>query len=117
MASPEVKSILARTRDLMTALSNEPLDLAGVLLSKEFISWETMSKMLIVSYTPVEKATILIEAVRNKVELAPSKFTEFLEILSEERCTADVVGRLRSTYQSKSPSLSNATSSPCMRNS
>ena len=99
--SPEVKSILIRTHDLMTALSNEPLGVAGILLGKGFISSEIMSKMLIVSYIPTEKATILVEAVRNKIELAPSKFSEFLEILSEVTCTQEVVESLRSTYQSK----------------
>ena len=99
--SPEVKAILIRTHDLMTAVANEPLGVAGILLSKGFISGEIMSKMLIVSYTPIEKATILIEAVRNKVELAPSKFPELLEILSEQTCAKEVVESLRSTYQSE----------------
>jgi hypothetical protein len=54
----------------MLALSNEPLGVAGTLLSKGFISGEIMSKVLIISYTPAEKAAILIEAVRNKIELA-----------------------------------------------
>ena len=99
--SPEVNSILVRTHDLMTALSNEPLSVAGILLSKGFISSEVMSKMLVVSYTPIEKATILIEAVRNKIELAPIKFTELLEILSNQTCTEEVVESLRSTYQSE----------------
>ena len=48
-----------------------------------------------VSYTPTEKATILIEAVRNKIKLAPSKFTELLEILSEQVCAKEVVESLR----------------------
>ena len=98
--SPEVKSILVQTHDLMIALSNEPLGVAGILLGKGFISDEIMSKMLVVSYTPKEKATILIEAVRNKVELAPSKFPELLDILSEVTCE-EVVESLRSTYQSE----------------
>ena len=100
--SPEVKAILIRTHDLMLALANEPLGMAGMLLSKGFISGEIMSKMLVVSYTSTEKATILIEAVRNKVELAPSKFTELLEILSEQTCAKEVVESLRSTYQFES---------------
>jgi hypothetical protein len=99
--SPEVKSILIRTPDLMTALSNEPLGVAGILLSKGFISGEVMSKMLIVSYTPAEKATILIEAVRNRIDVSPAKFTEFLEILSAQICAKEVAERLRSTYQSE----------------
>ena len=103
--SPEVKSILMRTHDLMIALSNEPLGVAGLLLSKGFISGEIMSKTLVVSYTPTEKATILIEAVRNKIELAPLKFPEFLEILSEVTCAKEVVESLRSTYQSELTSL------------
>ena len=103
--SPEVKSILVRTHDLMTALSNEPLGVAGILLSKGFISSEIMSKMLVVSYTPTEKAIILIEAVRNKIELTPSKFTELLEILSEQTCAKEVVESLRSTYQCKLTSI------------
>ena len=103
--SPEVKAILIRTHDLMLALSNEPLGVAGLLLGRGFISGEIMSKMLVVSYTPKEKATILIEAVRNKVELASSKFPELLEILSEVTCAKEVVESLHSTYQSESTSL------------
>jgi hypothetical protein len=89
----------------MLALSNEPLSVAGSLLSKRFISGEIMSKVLLISYTPTEKATILIEAVRNKIELAPSKFTELLGVLSEVACAKEVVERLYSTYQSELTSL------------
>ena len=99
--SPEVNAIMIRTHDLMLALSNEPLGVAGILLGKRFISREIMSKMLVVSYTSTEKAIILIEAVRNTIELAPSKFMELLEILSEDMCAKEVVESLRSTYQSK----------------
>ena len=99
--SPEVKAITIRTHDLMLALSSEPLRVAGILLGKGFISGEIMSKMLIVSYTPNEKATILIEAVRNKIELDPSKFPELLEILLDQACAKEVADSLRSTYQSE----------------
>ena len=57
--------------------------------------------MLGISLTSTEQATILIEAVRNEIELAPSKFTELLEILSEVECAKEVVESLRSTYQSE----------------
>ena len=99
--SPEVKAILIRTHDLMLALSNEPVGVAGILLGEGFVSEETMSKMLIVSYTPNEKATILIEAVRNKIALAPERFPELLEILSKLTCAQEVVKSLRSTHQSE----------------
>ena len=99
--SPEVDAILMRTHDLMRALSNEPVGVAGILLGKGFVCEETMSKMLIVSYTPNEKATILIEAVRNKIAVAPERFPELLEILSEQSCAKEVVKNLHSTHQSE----------------
>ena len=71
ITSSEANLILIQTHDLMIVLSNEPLGVAGILLGKGFISSEFMSKMLVVSYTPTEKATILIEAVRNKIATAP----------------------------------------------
>ena len=89
----------------MLALSNEPLSVAGILHGKGFISAEILSKILVVSYTSIEKATILIEAVRNKIKLAPSKFMELLEILSDVECAKEVVESLRSTHQRKLKSL------------
>ena len=80
-------------------MSKEPVGVARILLGKGFISGEIMSKVEL--DTPTEKATILIEAVKNKIELAPSKFTELLEILSEVACAKEVVESLRSTYQSE----------------
>ena len=102
---PEVKAITMRTHDLTTALSNEPLGVAGILLSKELISRDIWSKMLLHSYTPAEKAAILVEAVGNSIEIAPVKFQCFLEILSEQVCAKEVVEGLRSTYQSELSSL------------
>ena len=103
--SPEVKTILIRTHDLTTALSNEPLGVAGVLLGKELISRDIWSKMLLHSYTPAEKAAILVEAVGNSIEIAPTKFQCFLAILSDQVCAKEVVESLRSTYQSELTSL------------
>ena len=100
--SPEIKSILKQTHDLTTALSNDPLGVAGILLSKELICRQVYSKMLIGSYTPAEKAAVLIEAVGNTVDVAPVKFQCFLEILSEVVSAKEVVERLRGTYQSES---------------
>ena len=99
--APEVKSIIKRTPDLTTALSNEPLGIANILLSKELISTEVYSQVLLHTYTPTEKAAIMVESARKMVETAPSKFTELLEILSENICGKKVVESLRSTYQSE----------------
>ena len=99
--SPEVNSINVRTPELATAISSDPLAISHVLLSKGLISTETLSKMLIPSYTSAEKATIVVETVRNSIEIAPTKFEEFLRILSEQAITKSVVDGLRSTHQSE----------------
>ena len=103
--SPEVKSILIRTHDLTVALSNEPLGVAGILLGKELISSEVYSKVLVPTYSATEKAAIMVESARKVVEITPSKFTEFLGILSELTCAKEVVESLSATYQSELASL------------
>ena len=112
--SPEIKSILKQTHDLTTALSNDPLGVAGILLSKELICEEVYSEMLIDSYTPAKKAAILVRAVRNTIEITQAKFQCFLEVLSEQQvCAKEVVERLRSTYQSELSSLVHDQSCQC----
>ena len=100
-SSPEVKSIIIRTPELTTAISSDPLAVSEVLSSRDLISTATLSRMLITSYTPAEKAMIVVEAVRNTIEIAPMKFGDFLQILSEQTMTKSVVDGLRSTHQSK----------------
>ena len=99
--SPEVKSMLIRTHDLTTVLANEPLGVAGILLSKELISSEVYSKVLVPTFTPAEKAAIIVESARKMIEIDPSKFPEFIDILSEQTGAKKVVESLRSTYQSE----------------
>ena len=99
--SPEIKAILKLTPDLTTALSNEPLGVANELLSKGLISDEVYSEVLMPTSSATRKAAIMIESVSKVIELMPSKFTEFLEALSELNC-ARLVESLRSTCQSES---------------
>ena len=99
---PEVKSMLKQTHDLATALSID-LSVAGILLSKEFISTEVHSRMQTnnSSLTPLERGTILAVALRSKIEVCPRKFTELYKILSEQTCTKEVAERLYSTYENE----------------
>ena len=99
--SPEVKSIIAQTPELTTAISSDPLAVSEILSSRDLISTATLSKMLVTSYTPAEKAMIVVEAVRNSIKIAPLKFEDFLQILSEQPITKSVVNGLRSTHQCK----------------
>ena len=72
--------------------------MAGILLANEFISTEVYSKMLINSYTPSEKAAVVISAVMDKIKIDPLRFSELLKILSEHFNAKEVVKHLRFTY-------------------
>ena len=99
--SPELKTVDAHSQELTTALSTDPVCVAGALVNKKFIQDGVMLEMLTKGDTPTKKATILIEAVRKEIEAAPEKLTQFFEILSEQSCAKEVVESLRSTYQSE----------------
>ena len=100
-SSPELKSIVILTHDIITALSNDPLGVAGMLFGKELIASEVHSRVLHYNGTPYERASFLVEAMRNTIETDPSKFHVFLEILSEQPCAKAVVERIRTTYRSE----------------
>ena len=44
---------------------------------------------------------IVVKAVRNSIKITPTKFEEFLQILSEQTMTNLIVDDLRSVHQSK----------------
>ena len=90
LETPEMKTIITHTQELTTVLSSDPDLIAGALLSTKFIQDDSMLKILS-GETPAGKAAILVEAVRNEIEVAPEKFSEFLDILSEQSWTKEVV--------------------------
>ena len=51
--------------------------------------------------TPREKATILVTTVRQRVEIAPKRFDEFVDILSKQEWTKDIVEVLQSCISQK----------------
>ena len=99
--SPELKTVDAHSQELTIALSSDPVCVAAALIAKKFTEGGIMFEMLTEGDTPTRQATILIESVRKEIEDYPEKFTQFLEILSEQTCAKESVETLRSTYQSK----------------
>ena len=99
--SPELKTVDAHSQELTTALSSDPLCVAGALIAKKFIQDGVLLEILTKGDTPTKKATILIEAVRREIDAVPEKLTQFLDILSEQTCAKEVVESLRSTYRSE----------------
>ena len=75
---------------LITALSLDPQGIAEVLLAKGLIPENTEAQVR-QSSTPREKATILVTTVRQRIEIAPKRFQEFLDILSKQEWTKDIM--------------------------
>ena len=96
-AADEPHQVMLRYNDkLITVLSADPLGIAGVLVTKGFIPEHTEAQMRLISSTPREKATTLVTTVRQRIEIAPKRFHEFLSILSEQAWTKDIMEVLQS---------------------
>ena len=93
------KAMLACHDKLVTAIATDYLTIAGILLACGFISEEVSSKMLLPSSTPIEKATILVTALRERIKIAPQHFSELVRILSENTSTECIVSSLQSSFQ------------------
>ena len=93
------KAVIACHNKLVTALATDYLTVAGTLLARGFVSEEVPAKMLLPYSTPIEKATILITAIRERIKVAPQQFPVLLNILSEHASTECVVKVLQSAYQ------------------
>ena len=109
VSSKEHTAMVKCSDKLVTSLSTDILHMAEVLLAKEFITEEIHSKMLLSSSTPQMKATILVSAVRNKINIAPHRFRELMKIFSEETSTKDIFKILQSAYQGKKKFLYKST--------
>lgn len=101
MASFEMKSMVDHTHELTTAFSSEPMSVAGVFLDRKLIQNEILLKMMKVD-TSRARGALLVEAVMNVIAVAPQKFEEFLEIISDQPWGRQIASKLHSTYQSKS---------------
>ena len=77
------------------------MSVAGVLLDKKLIQNEVLLKMMKLD-TSRAKGAVLVEAVLNVVAVAPEKFEEFLEMISNHPWAKQIANKLHSTYQSKS---------------
>ena len=89
--------MLCCNHKLITSLSADPQGIAGLLLAKGLIPENTEAQMRQCS-TPHEKATILVTTVRQRIEIAPKRFQEFLEILAQQTWTKDIMEVLKSYY-------------------
>ena len=97
LSTEEPHQVMLHYNDkLITALCADPLGIAGVLLARGLIPEHTEAQMRQCS-TPREKATILVTTVRQKIEISPKRFHEFLNVLSDQEWTKDIMEILQSS--------------------
>ena len=95
-AEPAYKAMIHCHDMLVTAFSAEIITISGALFTKEFITDETRSKMLLPDSIPREKAAILVKGITDMIKISPKRFDELMIILSEHTCAKEVVPRLYS---------------------
>ena len=100
-SEPAYKAMISSHDKLVTALSMDVIKMSGAFVEKEFITPEMSSKMLLSNFTEREKATILVNAITDKINIAPKRFDELVKIFSEQTCTKDIVDSLLSLIKHK----------------
>ena len=85
---------------LVKALSLDPQGIAEILLAKGLIPENIEAQMRLYSI-PRERAAILVTTVRQMVEIAPKRFDEFINILSKQEWTKDIMEVLQSCISQK----------------
>lgn len=91
-------AIIACNDVLITELSASPEEIAGILVSKFFIPPAMQEVVGNLHTTKRHRATILVQAVENKVKINQRRFNEFVQILKKFTWTKDVVNKLEETY-------------------
>ena len=97
----ESLTILTYQDQLTNAISANSINIAGVLREYDFISDEVSGKILRPSSSPQEKATILVNAVREKIKTVPKRLPELMRVFSEQVSTKDITEMLQIAYRSK----------------
>ena len=95
----EYRAVLACSDKLVIAISQDPLTISETLMAKGFISPVIHDKMLLPTSIPRKKATVLVTALREKIEVAPKRFHELMKIFSKLTWTKDIAEILQSAYQ------------------
>ena len=97
----ESQTILIYQDQLIGAISPDTIRITEILRECDFISDEIFGKLSCPSSTPQEKATIVVNAMREKIRTAPKRFPELIRIFSEQASTKAIAKMLQRGYQSK----------------
>ena len=97
----ESQTILIYQDQLIGAISPDTIRITEILREYDFISDEIFGKLSCPSSTPQEKATIVVNAMREKIRTAPKRFPELIRVFSEQASTKDIAEMLQRGYQSK----------------
>ena len=95
-SEPVHKTLIHFHDKIVTAFSTDILSISEELVANEFVPVELSEKMINPSSTSKEKAIILLNAVINKIKIAPKQFPKLMKVFSGHTCTKEVVEQMSS---------------------
>lgn len=99
--SAEYKTLIDQTEILCLAVRPDLTSLSGALLSKSLITANERSDLIDEHHSLSQRAAKLVESIQNKVQLNPSNYHTFNEVLARDpNQYGDTLQQLQSTYQS-----------------
>ena len=99
LSSPEYKTMVRCTPQLVDALKNDPQSINDSLFAADLISPGIRDLVLDTVHTRREKASRLVASMTDRANSTPSDFDKFVSILKEQgRWTNHIVSHLIATY-------------------
>ena len=113
MADAEYKTLVQCTQKLCTAIQGDLVDISGQLLAAGLISTDTFSELRNRSLPESGRAAKVVALIINKVQLNPSNYSAFIDILSHNSLYYAVLRTLKETYSSFQGTLQLLNSAYC----
>ena len=100
--------ILTRCHDkLVLAFSTDVINISEVLVARELIPVEMSEKMINPTIISKEKAILLVNALIDKIKVAPLRFQEMIDIFSQHNCTKEIVEQVSSHVSGETDTIQN----------
>ena len=100
MSSAASEAFRKCSADLIRVIQDQDLlVLAWELYSVDVVSASVVEGLNASGLSPVEKKTKLLTAIRNKIDVDPTKFQNLLQALRKQPPLKDVTDKLETTYK------------------
>ena len=85
---------------IIRSFSTNPSNIATILLNEGFITEEVYHKVFL-NITPLEKASHIVNTIKDQIYVSPKQLHKFIHILSHQNSTKDVADHLQSVYRGR----------------